>query len=140
MAGRPLTGRGEARAEAGNGWSVTSGTLVRKQEEKGMALSRGPLEATPGLILTLESPPRWAAPRHTEFSPSAIDLARGIWSSSHFRSRLWLSVGALGVPEHPRSCWAVPAPGLRSQTKEEASRRRASRKEPFAASNHRFSP
>lgn len=45
MAGRPLTGQGKARAGAGSSRPVTSWTLVRQQEEKGTALSSGPLEA-----------------------------------------------------------------------------------------------
>lgn len=135
MAGRPLTGQGKARAGAGSSRPVTSWTLVRQQEEKGTALSSGPLEAASGrwpgglLILTSESPPRWAPSRRAEFSPSAVDLARGIWSLFRFQSRLWLSAAALGVPKHPQSCWAVPAPEPRSKTNG-ASRRGASRREP----------
>lgn len=50
MAGRPLTGQGKARAGAGSSRPVTSCTLVRQQEEKGTALSSGPLEAASGEV------------------------------------------------------------------------------------------
>lgn len=98
-----------------------------------MALSSGPLEATSGemaqgpYFLTLESPPWRATSQHVEFSPSAIDLAGGIWSLSHFQSRPWLTVAAPGIPEHPQSRCPVPASELTSKTNGASWRARVAR-------------